>query len=433
MGLTLVSTVPPVVVGDGLDALMARERVSLTPELKARLDEMTVDEREIYAEQLGLRVESDNPLLDAVESEQGRPFSTPIKPHDYFSESALGADTFMGRDGRFQRSLGKTGRALGVAAMIGGVFLPVAGTVLGASDAYADTVVPSAARLGGMYGSFWLTDLGVYNPFSIPVTVNIYATPRNQSEDPSASPLLTRVVAPHNTLLLADVEAALHGSTFSGVDRLRLTFEDNAGATVPNLKVTASTYNLAGPGEEFGTQQTVFDPATDYHATGTTLVAQLSKDGMRDGVLVMSGPDGATIEWTYRNGAGANETTVTGTYGPNQTFQYTSNVPQLIGFTPEASGSLEARITAGSARAALTHNNNTTNDPAWDQMSVKPADPIQPQPRIIGLDLDGDGIANVVDANGDGALDDTIGVSCSAPFDYQHTIIAETHARLPQR
>lgn len=175
MGWTQTSTMPlpfAVASDDGLDALMARERVALTPELKARLSEMTADERIVYAEQLGLAVESEKPLLDAIESTQGRLFSTPINAHDYFSESAVGADTFMGRDGRFQQALGKTGRALGVAAMIGGVFLPVAGTVFGASDAYAaeptmaaeQVVVPVIGRGGGYNGSLWRSELFLVNP-----------------------------------------------------------------------------------------------------------------------------------------------------------------------------------------------------------------------------------------------------------------------------
>jgi len=292
------------------------------------------------------------------------------------------------------------------------------GGALAARTARADEIVPIVAHLTGLNESVWRSDVGVYNPFSYQVTVDFYATPRGESADPDASPVLTRVLDPHTTLDLEDVYAQIHGSA-SGADRLRLQFHDADGNLVANLPVSASTYNQAGPGEEFGLREVVFDPATGYEAAGTTLVAQLSKDGYRDGIIINTGDDGATIQYTYRNAAGGNETTVTKTYGPDMTYQHTDNAQGLLGFAPEANGSLEALITDGSARVALTHNNNQTNDPAWDQMSVKPS----AEPQIVGIDYDGDGIADNVDANHDGILDNTINASCTAPFPYKMNLI----------
>jgi len=41
-------------------------------------------------------------------------------------------------------------------------------------------------------------------------------------------------------------------------------------------------------------------------------------------------------------------------------------------------------------------------------------------PRMIGPDLDGDGVAKVLDSNGDVAFDRVINLSCTAPHFYCH-------------
>jgi len=45
--------------------------------------------------------------------------------------------------------------------------------------------------------------------------------------------------------------------------------------------------------------------------------------------------------------------------------------------------------------------------------------------RIYGIDMNGDGIADAVDADEDGDIDSPISVSCSAPFPYEHTLIVD--------
>ena len=255
------------------------------------------------------------------------------------------------------------------AAMAGG---------LAARDARADVIVPVAAHLNGQQGSVWRSDEKVYNPTGQPVTVTIYATPRGQTASDS-DPSIVRTVAPGNTLLLEDVEYTIHGDG-SWADRLRFHFTDGSNNPVANLPVKSTTYEQVAPGNEFGSFNTTFDPAADpvatpgdgYSLSGTILGTVLGKAAERDGLILNTGANGATILWTYNNGAGANTFTKTGTYGPDMTFQYTHGVPELLGFTPEANGSLTATIEAGSARVAVTHNNNTTNCPSWDQMTVMP-------------------------------------------------------------
>ena len=247
-----------------------------------------------------------------------------------------------------------------------------------ARSASADVIDPVAAHLNGAQGSVWRSDAKVYNPTGQPVTVTIYATPRGQTASP-ADPTLTRTVGAGMTLVLEDVEYVIRGEG-SWADRLRFTFKDGSGNPVANLPVKATTYEQPAPRSEFGAFVTLFDPAANpaqypldgYSLPGTVLGTILGKASERDGVIISVGPQGATLAWTYNNGAGANTFSKTVAYGPDQTFQYSGSVPELLGFQPEANGSLTAKVLAGSARVALTHNNNTTNSPNWDQMTPMP-------------------------------------------------------------
>ena len=254
----------------------------------------------------------------------------------------------------------------------------MAGFGLGAHTARADVIDPVAAHLNGAQGSVWRSDAKVYNPTGQPVTVTIYATPRGQTASP-ADVSITRTVDAGMTLVLEDVEYTIRGEG-SWADRLRFTFTDGSGNSVANLPVKATTYEQPAPGSEFGAFVTLFDPAANpaqypldgYSLPGTVLGTILGKASERDGVIISVGPQGTTLAWTYNNGAGANTFSKTVSYGPDQTFQYSGSVPELLGFQPEANGSLTAKVLAGSARVALTHNNNTTNSPNWDQMTPMP-------------------------------------------------------------
>lgn len=157
---------------DDLDAKLRAERVVVTPALRARLAELTAAERDVYAEQLGLRVEN------AAESIDPR---GEIVPHEYFSESARGADTFLGPQGRFQESLGSAGRGAGKGAMVaaalfGGVGLAnfTAPPAYAAAPVDIDGVINGAASNGGVGGTYWSTDVCVVQDVADNVVMKMY-------------------------------------------------------------------------------------------------------------------------------------------------------------------------------------------------------------------------------------------------------------------
>jgi hypothetical protein len=82
---------------DELERVIREEAVVMTPEVQARLAELSLEEREVYLEQLGLRVEN----ADAEINPRGE-----IAAHEYFGESARGAGSFMGSQGPFPKQFG---------------------------------------------------------------------------------------------------------------------------------------------------------------------------------------------------------------------------------------------------------------------------------------------------------------------------------------
>jgi len=161
-----------------------------------------------------------------------------------------------------------------------------------------------------------------------------------------------------------------------------------------------------------------------YNETGSTLSEVLSATGMRDSAFLESGPEGVAGYWKYQNGApGGNETFVDQNLGPNRTFQWTGGVQQLLGFEPEAGGQLDYIIEEGSANAYLSRTNNESNDGAFNGFEAYVQE-VQ-ELKIIGVDMDGDGIADVLDADGDNFLDSNIAISCGAPWPYEIQLIVE--------
>jgi hypothetical protein len=299
--------------------------------------------------------------------------------------------------------------------------------LVGTSPVSADVIVPIVAHLNGAQKSVWRSDVKLYNSTDKPVTVSITATPRGQLARTSDG-ITSRTVAAGQLLVLEDVESILHGEG-TWADRLRLHFTDADGAPVGNLLVRATVYEEAAPGNEFGTCVQTFDPDADptqaptdgYSPLGTILGTVLGKANERDGIIVSTGPNGATVKWIYKNSARTSTTAGIVTYGADMTFQYTGGVAELLGFTPDPNGTLSATVAIGSARVAVTHNNNTTNCPNWDQMTPIPR---SAGPRILGIDWNHDGVVDdPVDESGDVVI--PIGVSCSAPFPWEGWLLVE--------
>ena len=285
---------------------------------------------------------------------------------------------------------------------------------LGVGGVAADELaVLSAARVHGAQNSDWNDRQLFRNPTGLPLTGRLYLTERGASFNPATDPVYVYALPAGTTLILDGLYAQLKPGV-NGAGTLRLVPDE--GQAAPLWRTTM--YDKVGD-QEFGASATPFDPDVDgYHAAGQTLGTVLSPDGYRDNPHVQSGPDGLVGTWVYTGPAGGEQTLKPESIAPNTTKQYTNGVTELLGFAPAPGGQLDLRITGGEGRAYLTRMNNASNDPAYDEFSVTAT-----QPRIVGIDYNHDGVADNVDADGNGVLDNVINASCTAPFPYKMDLI----------
>lgn len=211
---------------DALETRLREEAVNLTPEVRARLAEMTPEERAEYQEQLGVRVAEEAPSLTL----------SPILPHDYFSESAQGAETFLGRDGRFQQGMpailrGGVKGAMVAAAVLGGV-----GLSSFASDAYAaePLIVPVVGKGAGFNDSQWRSELVVLNPSLTEAASGRIVFYDTNPGDDATNPSIPFTLAPRTNLVYEDI---LGAAGLSGNRALKILTEEAP------VEVTARTWN----------------------------------------------------------------------------------------------------------------------------------------------------------------------------------------------
>jgi hypothetical protein len=224
-----------------------------------------------------------------------------------------------------------------------------------------DTVIPIVGHLAGNQGSVFRSDLKLYNRGTSAITGVLVFTPRGQPAGAS-DPRVPFTVAGKSVLFYEDVYVTGFPGG-SGAARLTIELDDVDSASL--LSVDSSTYTLVSNGGELGNTPTVLRTSAfvSEFRTPNRVAAPLGKDGERANLFVTTGPAGATVAWTYRDALGGDVREVTQDYGPDTTYQF--SVASLIGVPPAPNASLEARITQGSAHAALSPVNNISNQGRW--------------------------------------------------------------------
>ena len=194
---------------------------------------------------------------------------------------------------------------------------------------------------------------------------------------------------------------------------IRIVADD--GSDAPILR--SYVFNQDGE-NEFGMSSAPVDDAT-YPSTGARVAVMTSPNGFRDNLDATSGSDGLDLACTYANGAGGNKIAFNWIIPPNTTQQRSLNA--LLGLTPEPNSRITCDYENGSGILLLARNHNHSNDPARDMATV--IGQATTEPRIVGIDYNGDGVADNIDADGNGVLDHVINLSCSAPFNYEDRLI----------
>jgi len=310
--------------------------------------------------------------------------------------------------------LKKTPRNLGLAAglsvgLLGGVCAAVATVVVNLG----------AARVAGTSGSDWhdrqlVKDKGDGSSF------RVYVTPRGQAFSDTDG-FLEIVLQPGETRMIEDLFEQVYGT--AGAGTIRIVPAEGSAAPVWRSIV----YNRDDEAE-FGMTSRPFNEEADQYFSNATLGTMLSPNGFRDNIDTLTGDEGMTGVWVYTNSTGENRVEIPKSYAPNTTEQFSAKA--LLGFEPEPGANLDYTITDGSGRIYLSRNHNTSNDPSRDEFEML-KDNTPTEPRIIGIDRDGDGIADWLDEDGNGILDGVYNVSCSAPFPWYGTLIVEGAGESP--
>ena len=243
-----------------------------------------------------------------------------------------------------------------------------AGLLASTRTAGANVIAPlGAARVAGSHGSDWHDRQLLRNPTNRYLTGKIVLTERGTQTDLANDPALPYSIAPGRTVIIEDIYEQLRPG-FAGAGTLTIV----PAFGEPEPQWTPMVFNKDGD-KEYGGIAPKFDPDEDgYQPHDAFLGATLSPTGWRDNPFIISGPTGCTVEFTYRESSGDNPIWITKTLAPQTTLQFTGGVEGMVGFEPEPGAQLEAHLMQGTARIYLSRNNNYTNDPAYDEMTVNP-------------------------------------------------------------
>ena len=148
--------------------------------------------------------------------------------------------TEVSHSGIFQRL--KNAATFGMSSLALGL------TSLLPATASADQIIQLIANNNGKYGSRWMSDLKMTNPYDQAIQVTLQGTPHDTSATAS-DPTLTYLIQPGETLGIEDVYGTLFGSEARGKARLLVTTTDLSGAPFSDPITTANIYNSSEGGE----------------------------------------------------------------------------------------------------------------------------------------------------------------------------------------
>ena len=278
------------------------------------------------------------------------------------------------------------------------IAISILSLLLTASLSAAQLVIPAAGTLTGAAGSQWQSDVTIHNVGTTPTLISI------EFHDGSG------LVATESVLIGARRTVALEnivGDVFGLSNRqgaLVITGEDYA---LRKLSVTSRTFNLSDEGE-FGQDIPAWN-ATAAAETGDTAVLNgpVSPASARFNFGLYA-PEETSIEWLLVREDGTTAATVTETYEAGTHVQYSPGIPSYLGGENLPNDVIYARILEGRAFIYGSIVENATGDP-----SFVPSIPTRENftAQLLGVDLNEDGVVDIVDADGDGVLDGEVNIS----------------------
>ncbi|HEV2722682.1 MAG TPA: hypothetical protein VG323_21845, partial [Thermoanaerobaculia bacterium] len=273
----------------------------------------------------------------------------------------------------------------------------------------ATIIVPAAGTGPGAGGSRWSSELIVHNAASVPVDITMTYHDASGASAPKSATIAARA-----TVTTADIVKNVFGLD-SGTGAITIDVDDTRAG---QLAVTSRTFNTSANGI-FG-QDVPAVNADDASAAGdlTVLEGPASATDFRFNFGLYAIND-ASVRWELLRADGTLAATKDVDYTGGTQFQYNGGVSTLLGVTPADGDVVYANVTKGKVVTYGSAINNASGDPTFVPGVHTRAD----THVAFGVDLNGDGVVDISDANNDGVLDQPVNLYTIGFPNYFHVIV----------
>jgi hypothetical protein len=169
-------------------------------------------------------------------------------------------------------------------------------------------------------------------------------------------------IDPLETKILEDVYTLAFPSQ-QGAARLTIIIEpDYPGASICYPITDVSIFSYLDDQHKIGFNTPVYFDHYDLFPLSCT-GAISGQEGERDNIFVITGWQGATIEWILNSPTYISASI---TYPPNTTYQHIDAIKSIFSVDAGPNTPISAWIIQGSAALAMVHINNISNDGKWN-------------------------------------------------------------------
>ena len=256
----------------------------------------------------------------------------------------------------------------------------------------AELIIPVSGSLPGDQGSNWETELILHNAAFDPIVV----TMKFFSGDGFVKSVDVALGA-KQTLTLRDVVHTSFGLQ-SAAGAIVIEGDDLA------IRKLGSAVRIftGGTGPQFGQDVPVYQPAEALGRGDMGVLpgpADPSVARFNFGIFTL---EATTVEWRVLRSDGTVAGTVQRSYEANVQLQYNGGVTTLLEQTPMAGDVIYGEILSGSAIFYGSSINRASNDPSFVPVFSTRDNFLA---KLIGVDLDEDGMVDIFDRDFDGVLD----------------------------
>lgn len=260
------------------------------------------------------------------------------------------------------------------------------------SASAAELIIPVAGSVPGDQGSNWETELTLHNAGFDPIAMTMSFF--NQG----------------GFVKSVDLElAAKETRTLEDVTRTRFGLSNAAGAiiiesddlAIRKLGANARIFT-GGDGPQFGQDVPAYRPEQGLVKGDIGVLAapaDPSRARFNFGIFTL---EESTVEWSLLRADGTVAGAVERSYEKNSQIQYNGGVSTLLGQVPMGGDVVYAEIVSGSALFYGSAINQASNDPSFVPVFSTRDNFLA---RLVGVDLDEDGVVDIFDRDGDGTLD----------------------------